>query len=271
MVRPLTAQLSETVPDQTGLPRTANSKRTPGAIVRNKENAENGNRLLAAMSKTDFSRIEPHLEEVALQQHHVLFEQGRPITRAYFPHGGMISLVSVFEDGPIIETATIGREGMLGLPLFVENKSAPIRAVVQISGSAATMPVRPLQRAIADSPALRALMNQYVHAFLTQTLQTVACNALHSAEERMAKWLLMSSDRTNGERVPLTHEFLAEMLGVGRPTVSLIARTLQKAGLIDYRRGKLAITDRVRLEGVSCPCYEIIRRGYQHVLPLTYA
>lgn len=233
--------------------------------------AGNGNRLLAALTRADLGRIEPYIEEMPLTQHQVLFEQGRPIKRAYFPHDGLISMVSVFADGPIIETATVGREGLLGFPLFVENKAAPIRAVVQIPGSAASLPIRPLQRAIAESPSLRTLLNQYVHAFLTQTLQTVACNALHSAKERMARWLLSSADRTNGERVPLTHEFLAEMLGVGRPTVSLIARAFQDDGLIDYRRGKLAITDRDRLLDVSCPCYEIIRRGYQNVLPLTYA
>jgi CRP-like cAMP-binding protein len=240
-------------------------------MVRNTEDGEDGNRLLAALTKTDLSRLEPHLEEVPLHQHQVLFEEGGPIKRAYFLHSGMVSFVSVFADGPVIETATVGREGVVGCPLFVENKAAPIRAVVQIPGRAATLPVRSFQRVIADSPSLRAVMSHYVHAFLTQALQTVACNAIHSAQERLAKWLLMSADRTNGERVALTHEFLAEMLGVGRPTVSLIAGALQKAGLIDYSRGKLAITDRARLEDVSCPCYGIIRRGYQSVLPLTYA
>jgi CRP-like cAMP-binding protein len=239
--------------------------------VRNTADAEDGNRLLAALSKTDLSRLELHLEDVPLLHHQVLFEEGSPIRRVYFPHSGLVSFVSVFEDGPTIETATVGREGVIGCPLFVENKGAPVRAVVQIPGRAATVPVRVLQRAIADSASFRALMGQYVHAFLTQTLQTVACNAIHSAQERLAKWLLMSDDRTNGGRVPLTHEFLAEMLGVGRPTVSLIARALQKAGLIEYSRGKLAITDRARLEDVSCPCYGIIRRNYQAVLPLTYA
>jgi CRP-like cAMP-binding protein len=234
-------------------------------------NAETGNRLLAALTKTDLARLEPHLEDVSLIQHQVLFDEGRPITRAYFPHDGLVSLVSVFEDGPIIETATIGREGVLGCPPFAESKNAPVRAVVQIAGSAATMPIRPFMRAMAESASLRSLMLHYMHAFLSQALQTVACNAIHSAEERMAKWLLMSADRTNGESVPLTHEFLAEMLGVGRPTVSLIARALQKAGMIAYRRGKLSITDRLRLEDVACPCYGIIRRGYQSVLPLTYA
>jgi CRP-like cAMP-binding protein len=239
--------------------------------VRNRADADDGNRLLAALSKTDFSRLEPHLEEITLHQHQVLFEEGGSIKRAYFPHSGLISFVSVFEDGPMIETAAVGREGVIGCPLFIENKSAPVRAVVQIPGRAVTLPVKSLQRAMADSASLRTLMSHYVHAFLTQTLQTVACNAIHSAQERLAKWLLMSADRINCERVPLTHEFLAEMLGVGRPTVSLIARALQKAGLIDYSRGKLAITDRARLEDVSCPCYGIIRRGYQSVLPLTYA
>ncbi|MGE5537235.1 MAG: Crp/Fnr family transcriptional regulator [Gemmatimonas sp.] len=228
------------------------------------------NRLLAALSKNDFATLEPHFEDVMLMQHQVLFEQGRPIHRAYFPHDGFISLVSVFEDGPIIETATVGREGMAGSPLFVENKGSPTRAVVQVPGCCTIVPTRALQRAMADSAPLRGVIGNYIHAFLTQTMQTVACNATHSCEERLAKWLLMSADRVSGDRVPLTQEFLAQMLGVGRQTVSTVAGKLQSLGVIEYSRGKLAITNRRALERVSCDCYGVIRDAYEAVLPLTY-
>jgi CRP-like cAMP-binding protein len=239
-------------------------------MPRESVNGVSGNRLLAALNKVDLTRLEPHLEEVTLLQHQVLFEQGRPIHRAYFPHDGFISLVTVFEDGPIIETATVGREGMVGNPLFVENKAAPCRGVVQVPGGCTIVSARALQRAMAESPSLRAVINNYIHAFLAQTMQTVACNATHSCEERLAKWLLMSADRVSTERVPLTQEFLAQMLGVGRQTVSTVAGKLQSLGVIEYRRGKLAITNRRALEHVSCDCYGVIRDAYESVLPLTY-
>lgn len=229
-----------------------------------------GNRLLAALTPEDAERLRPHLEDVPLQQHQVLFEQDKPIRRAFFPHSGFISLLSVFEDGPSIDSATVGSEGVIGIPLFVNDEPSPSRAVVQMPGRASMIAAEPLRKAMAESPQLRALFDCYTHAFLAQVLQTVACNAIHSTEERMAKWLLMSADRTNGESIPLTHEFLAEMLGVGRPTVSLIARTLQIAGLIKYRRGLIDIVDRAGLEDVTCPCYRAIRGAYERLLPLTY-
>ncbi len=229
-----------------------------------------GNRLLAAMSNGDFSRLAPHLEQVSLLQHQVLQESGEPVRRAYFMHEGFASLLTVFEDGLSVETATVGPEGAVGLPLLVCRRAAPSRVIVQAPGRAATIAIEPLQRAIDESATLRALFQSYVHSFLVQILQTVACNAIHSTEERMAKWLLMSSERTNGDAIPLTHEFLAEILGVGRPTVSLIARALQTAGLIDYRRGLITIVDRAGLEKVSCSCYGTIRRAFEEMLPLTY-
>jgi CRP-like cAMP-binding protein len=239
-------------------------------MPRESANAAAGNRLLAALTKSDVARLEPHFEETMLLQHQVLFEQGRPIHRAYFPHDGFISLVSVFEDGPIIETATVGREGMAGSPLFVENKASPSRAVVQVPGRCTIVSARVLQRAMAESPSLRAVINNYIHAFLAQTMQTVACNATHSCEERLAKWLLMSADRVTAERVPLTQEFLAQMLGCGRQTISTVAGKLQSLGVIEYRRGKLAIINRRALERVACDCYAVIRDAYESVLPLTY-
>jgi CRP-like cAMP-binding protein len=230
-----------------------------------------GNRLLAAMGDDDFARLEPHLEQVSLMQHQVLQEPGQPVRRAYFPHEGFASLLTVFEDGLSVETATVGPEGAVDLPLLVHIGAAPSRVVIQAPGRAAMIAMEPLQRAINDSPALLQLLQSYVHGFLAQILQTVACNAVHTAEERLAKWLLMSADRTNADNIPLTHEFLAEMLGVGRPTVSLVAHTLQTAGLIDHRRGLITIVDRAGLEEVSCSCYRTIHRAYEELLPMTYS
>ncbi len=229
-----------------------------------------GNRLLAALKPQDYERLKPHLQDVPMAQHQVLYEPGKPITRAYFPHDGFVSLVTAADEGPGIETATVGAEGVIGLPLLVTQMLSPSQAIVQVSGAAATMPVEPLQHALTESASMRALFGNYIHAFLGQVYQAVACNALHSAEERLAKWLLMSSDRTKGNGVPLTHEFLAEMLGVGRPTVSLIARTLQNAGLITYRRGLITVLDRPGLEETSCSCYDIVRRSFEQLLPLTF-
>lgn len=240
-------------------------------MARNSVGERGGNRLLVAMSNDDFARLAPHLEQVSLMQHQVLQEPGEAVRRAYFMHEGFASLLTVFDDGLSVETATVGPEGVVGLPLLVHPKAAPSRVIVQAPGRAATIAMEPLRHAIGDSATLRRLFECYVHSFLVQLLQTVACNAVHSTEERMAKWLLMSSERTNGDAIPLTHEFLAEMLGVGRPTVSLVARTLQNAGLIDYRRGLITIVDRAGLEEVSCSCYGTIRRAYEELLPMTYS
>jgi CRP-like cAMP-binding protein len=228
-----------------------------------------GNKLLAAMKAPDLDRLMPHLEEVALARGHVLYEPGQSIRRVYFPHDGFVSLVIVSDDGPGIETATIGYEGVVGLPLIMNQRISPSQAIVQVSGSASVMAVDALNRAMNDSASLRTLLGAYAQAFLAQIFQAVACNALHSTEERLAKWLLMSSDRVRSRGVPLTHEFIAEMLGVGRPTVSLVARTLQNAGLIQYRRGSITILDRPGLEEVSCSCYGIVCRAFEQLLPFT--
>jgi CRP-like cAMP-binding protein len=132
------------------------------------------------------------------------------------------------------------------------------------------IPADRLNKAMQESATLRTLLGRFVHAFLAQVLQSVSCNAMHSTEKRLAKWLLLSADRIDGTEVPLTHELVAEMLGVGRPTITLVARDLQTAGLIRYRRGLIAIVDRPGLHEVSCECYGVIRRAYERMLPLTY-
>jgi CRP-like cAMP-binding protein len=228
------------------------------------------NRLLAALSAADAERLRPHVTEVHLDRHQVLYEANSEITRAYFPLSGMISLLTVLSSGPSVETASIGREGFVGMPLLASHTHSTGRAVVQVAGRAAMITSNRLQHALRESTSLRDLFGRYSHAFLVQVFQSVACNAVHSAEERLARWLLSAADRLGGGSIALTHEFVAELLGVGRPTVTLVAGALQAARLINYRRGLITIVDRPGLEKVPCECYWIVRRAYEQSLPLTY-
>lgn len=229
-----------------------------------------GNRLLAALSKWDADRLAPHLEEISLVRNQVLYEQHAEITRTYFPHTAMVSLVTVLSNGPTVETAVVGPEGFVGMPLPMGPAVSASRAVVQMAGRAAVVPADRLHAALRESSSLRDLFARYVHAFLAQVFQSVACNAVHSTEARFARWLLAAADRSGDNALALTHEFVAEMLGVGRPTLTMIARALQTAGLIDYRRGLISVVDRKRLESVACECYWTVRRVYEQSLPLTY-
>jgi CRP-like cAMP-binding protein len=224
-----------------------------------------GNRLLAALQAADSSRLRPHLEEVEFERHHVLYEPGSEIVRAYFPQTAMVSLLTVLSHGAAVETAVVGREGIVGLPLVTGHAVSHSRAVVQLPGRAAVIAVERLQQALRDSASLRDMFGRYVHAFLAQVFQSVACNALHSAEERFARWLLAAADRNGGGSMALTHEFMAEMLGVGRPTLTLVARSLQTARLIDYRRGMISVVDRPGLEEVACECYWTVRQVYERL------
>lgn len=237
---------------------------------RTKPKTAGGNRILAALSREDAERLNLHPQEITVEPRQALFEPGRAATRAYFLHDAFVSVLTAFDDGPTVETATIGPEGIVGLSVVANPAVSPGRAVVQSHGRAAAIAADRRQRAMNESSTFRALIGKYIHPFFAQTLQTVACNAVHSTSERMAKRLLRSADRTEGGGFPLTHECLADMLGVGRPTVSLTARTLQTAGLIQYRRGVMQIIDRRGLEAASCPCYAVIRRAYEQLLPLTF-
>ena len=229
-----------------------------------------GNRLLAAVSRADYARLQPHLRSIALTQRQVLIKPGRRSAHVYFPDEGFGSLLTVIKNEAAVETTAVGTEGAIGLPLLFHGDIGSIRAVVQMPGRATVVDAATLHRAIEESATLRALFSAYVRVFVIQVMQTVACNALHSTEQRMAKWLLTSADRANGAGILLTHEIFATRLGVGRPTVSLIARKLQTAGAISYARGRIAIDNRRKLERLACPCYRVVRRAYEELLPLTY-
>jgi CRP-like cAMP-binding protein len=229
-----------------------------------------GNRLLAALSHDDRSRIEPHLEKVELLKGRILFEAGDPIEHVYFPDNGVVSLVISMEQGGAAETATIGREGIIGFVAALGSRRAMGRGIVHVSGSAERLHFERLEEQWDQSPSFRQLLLCYTEALFAQVLQSVACNALHRVEARCCRWILMAHDRAGTPTVPLTHELLAEMLGVQRSTVTLVARQLQAANLISYRRGIVHILDRPGLEEASCECYGMVRQHFERLLPHTY-
>ncbi|MGE5537479.1 MAG: Crp/Fnr family transcriptional regulator [Gemmatimonas sp.] len=224
------------------------------------------NRLLAALPDAEYRLLQPHIEVMTLPQHQVLFGEGMPVRRGYFPLRGFISYVAMLDDGPIVETASIGPEGVAGAPLFSPSGTAPITAIAQMPCQCATIPARTLDDVMQDTPVLAALARRYFEALLAQAFQNVACNSAHSIEQRTAKWLLLSADRAQSDEFPLTQEFLGQMLGVSRQTVARAAAAFEDGGIITYRRGRVTITSRDNLMGVSCSCYVAIRDRYEAVM-----
>jgi CRP-like cAMP-binding protein len=225
-----------------------------------------GNRLLGAMEVASLARIAPHLEPVVLKLGDVVCEAGGVLKHAYFPQGTVLSLLTVLENGSAIETANIGREGAFGLFAAMYSRVSFNRCLVQFEGGMVRCPIDFLQSEFEHSEHVRNLFVSYSETLLAQVQQTVACNALHSTEERMCRWLLMMHDRAEGEALPYTHEFLSHMLGANRKSVTLAAQSLQTAGLISYQRGKIRVVDRAGLEQASCECYAIVKERFDAFL-----
>jgi CRP-like cAMP-binding protein len=223
------------------------------------------NRLLAGLTTTDFDKIAPWLEPMELTLGLVLHEPDASIQHVYFPTNGSVSMIIISPDGAV-EVASVGSEGFAGVAAFLHAESMPTRAFVQAQGQAYRMEVGQFHRVVSDSPTMRQLFSLYTLAFLNQVAQSVACNRLHSLEARCARWLLMTHDRVEGDQIRLTQESLSYMLGVHRPAVTLAAGILQKAGFIDYARGKINIVDRLGLEGAACCCYKTVRDGFEMLL-----
>jgi CRP-like cAMP-binding protein len=215
--------------------------------------------------------LEPHLHGVNLQQDQVLYEVGDPLRHAYFPHDTVVSLVAVLKDGRLAEMAVYGREGALGLVSAVTASPSFGRYIVQASGTASRIELERLHEVISQRPKVRQLVLRFTEAMMARVLQNVACNAVHSVEARACRWILSMHDRLDRDTVPLTHEFLADMLGVQRSTVSSITRALQETGLIWQGRGVITVTNRAGLEARSCECYGTVRRSFERLLPHTYA
>jgi len=224
------------------------------------------NQLLGALEPESRKRIDPHLEPVELKLGAVVCEAGGLLKHAYFPQGSVLSLLTVLENGSAIETANIGREGAFGLFAAMYSRVSFNRCIVQLEGSMARCPIELLQAEFKTSEHVRNLFVSYSETLLSQVQQTVACNAMHTTEERMCRWLLMMHDRAEGESLTYTHEFLAHILGANRKSVTLAAQSMQTAGLISYRRGTIQVLDRHGLEKASCECYAIVKERFDAFL-----
>ena len=216
------------------------------------------NKLLASLPRDHFDRLLPHLSAVSLQQGIVLFEAGDEVDQIYFPHYGMLSLLAVLRDGKAIETATVGREGVVGAMAGLGLYKSLVRVVVQMPLACSKIAATHFRTATAASDPIRNLCIRYNEVLLSQARVTAACNALHPIEARFCRWLLQSADRSASDTVALTQEFLAEMLGVRRTSVTEVASKVQNAGVITYSRGVIRILDRPALMQMSCECYETL-------------
>ncbi len=212
----------------------------------------------------------PELEQIRCQREQVLMDADSSLHHVFFPDNGVVSVVAVYADGSIIEMATIGREGCTGVQAIFGAKSSSVRLLVQIPGSATKMSRAAFTRAMESMPAFRSLMYAYVQAFLEQVMVSVACNGAHSLKERLARWLLMMRDRSDGDALQISQNLLAEMLGVQRPTVTNAAGELERAGLIERGRQQFTVLDRQGLIGASCECYMLVRARVASLLPKTY-
>jgi CRP-like cAMP-binding protein len=206
------------------------------------------------------------LEAVPLAPKQVIFEANGPIPHVYFPTDGVVSLVTYLEDGPSVEIATVGREGMVGLSLFLETATIAWRAFGQVPGEALRMRAGSFRDEVERNGAFVRLLKRYTQAMLIQVAQSSACNCAHTIEQRCARWLLQTHDRVGSDEYLLTQEFLAQMLGVRRSSVSQVAGGLQKAGLIRYVRGRITVLNRAGLEATSCECYGFIRGEFERLL-----
>jgi CRP-like cAMP-binding protein len=224
------------------------------------------NRLLSSLSDDDYERLRPHLSHVVLDYRKNLYEASRPIEQVYFPIDGMASLVITTAEGSSAEVGSIGREGLVGLPVCLGERDGPSSVYVQVPGTALRLDSRIFRDELERSRTLKLIMLRYAHAFFNQVAQSAACAHLHKVEQRCCRWLLMTRDRMPTDDFLLTHEFLGMMLGVRRTTVTDVMGALQGAGVIRYRRGHVTILDREALQQRACECYAISKLEFDRLL-----
>jgi len=224
------------------------------------------NRLLSALPPAEYERLAPHLELVALAPGKILHNAGDVVRHAYFLKGGVASLLSTTEDGRTIEVGMIGNEGMTGISIILRSRIAPYQVMVQLAGNALRIRGDILREEFNRGGKLQDLLLRYAHSLLIQVAQSAACNRFHTVEERLCRWLLVSRDRVQTHTLQLTQEFLSHMLGGPRTSVTAIAGSLQKEGLIKYSRGRITILSRDGLKAASCECYERVREGISQFL-----
>jgi CRP-like cAMP-binding protein len=219
------------------------------------------NRILADLPESEYRRISPHLEPVNLPSGKIIYEVEQAIDYVYFPAGAMISLVTLMEDGKIVEVGLVGSDGMSGIVALMGQKNSPDRAIVQIPDGGVRARVEVIKAEFNRGGSLQKSLLRYAYTLMRQISQTAACNATHTAEERLSRWLLMCHDRVQSDELRLTQEFIAEMLATRRATVNVAATNLQSAGFIRYNRGIIRIIDRPGLAAFSCECYEALNKS----------
>jgi len=224
------------------------------------------NKLLASLPRADFERIRPHLRTIPLSVKQVLHPRNQPIREILFPNGGVASVTAVMRDGAMVEIATIGDEGLVGINAFLGSATMTGEAMLQVPDtSAEAMPVKAFRAELDRRGAFYNCVQLYSQGIVMLMMQSTACMALHSVEQRCCRWLLMTHDRVHRDEFHLSHEFLAMMLGSTRPTVTTVAGALQKAGLINYVHGRITISDRKGLEAASCECYATVKEHFDRL------
>ena len=224
------------------------------------------NQLLGAFEPAARNRLAKHLKPITLKLGTEVCQAGGALEHVYFPQGCVLSLLTVMENGSAIECANIGREGAFGLFAAMYSRVSFNQCVVQLEGPALRCPIEPLHAEFQISEHIRDLFVSYSETLLSQVMQSVACNSMHTVEERVCRWLLMMHDRADGETLTYTHEFLARILSANRSSITLAAQALQNAGLISYRRGLMQVRDRAGLERASCECYAIVKERFEAFL-----
>jgi CRP-like cAMP-binding protein len=225
------------------------------------------NHLLDALPRGDFERIAAHLEVIPMGLGEVLYEPGARLRHVYFPTTSIVSLLYVMEDGASAEIAVVGNEGILGISLFMGGETTPSHAVVQSAGHGVRLKAQLLKDEFARFGPMMHLLLRYTQALITQMAQTAVCNRHHSVDQQLCRWLLLSLDRLATNELSMTQELIANMLGVRREGVTEAAGKLQEAGLIIYRRGRITVLDRPRLEARSCECYRVVKAEFDRLLP----
>ena len=225
------------------------------------------NRVLAALPGAVYERLVPELQPVQLSLKQILYQPNGAMPHVYFPLSAVTSLIVSMQDGQAAEVATVGNEGMVGLPVFLGAQTFSGQAFTQLPGEALRMPSAVFKEEVSRDGSLHEVLRRYTQALFMQVAQSAACNRLHSIGQRCARWLLMAQDRAGAEQFPLTQEFLAQMLGVRRASVSEVTSRLQRQQLLRYSRGIITVVNRAGLEGVACACYAIIKREYDRLLP----
>ncbi|MEO6660287.1 MAG: Crp/Fnr family transcriptional regulator [Burkholderiaceae bacterium] len=224
------------------------------------------NHLLAALPATEWARWRRQLEAVDMPLGHVLYESGNTLSHVYFPTTAIVSLLYVMEDGASAEIAVVGNEGLVGISLFMGGESTPSRAIVQSAGQGFRLASHTIKEEFNRAPVLHLLL-RYTQALITQMSQTAVCNRHHTLDQQLCRWLLLSLDRLQGDELQMTHELIANMLGVRRAGVTEAAGKLQQAGLIRYAHGRISVLDRTGLEHRACECYAVVKNEYDRLLP----